>query len=222
MKGDNTREIESDAERSNGTEKNEMKLSDFIKNNIDTITALGIFSALTMFAFSLPVKAFSFFLSAAFLTGTILIWIELWAKFPSDVPHWRLTIFENVVSFAALFFLLYFMLEYVLIVKYALTIFIWFAVMGISSRSIKRNNIFVKLFRKNAKRRVLRYIFGVILLILVFALSALLAEVLSALIRPVLESLRGTANIIEQQLDGLFPADSLTPSDPIDLLMIDR
>jgi len=77
-------------------------LFDFIEENQRLITVLGVFTALTVFSSNLPLKPFGYVLSFMFMSLTVLLWLELWQKFPTKSGSWRLTVFENVLPFTVL------------------------------------------------------------------------------------------------------------------------
>ncbi len=199
------RNRENDRNTDNGKKERpeEYSLGKFVENNINLLTTLGIFSALTVFAFSLPMRAYSFILSAAFLTGTILIWLELWTKFPSQPSNWRLTLFENVVSLAIIVITIYYLNVYIIHIRWLLTFFIWLIIMGNLSRTMKVHNIYDRLFKRKAKYRLLRYIIGIVLIILTLALSTVISTLLAQCSKAVLDSLHSTAVEFEEQLDSL-------------------
>jgi len=55
-----------------------------------------VFTALTVFGSTMRPTEFGQFLSSLFLTLTLLIWFELWGRFPSKGGGWRLDWFENI------------------------------------------------------------------------------------------------------------------------------
>ena len=95
-------EIEKDAQI---IKKN--RLDEFIESNQKLISVLGVFTALTVFTANLQFKVFGYALSFIFMSITLIIWVELLEKFPKGDAHWRLKIFETLLSFSFLALILY-------------------------------------------------------------------------------------------------------------------
>jgi hypothetical protein len=87
-------------------------LSDFIGQNQNLITVLGVFTALTVFAGSIPLPPFRDNLSFFFMSLTILVWIELWRNIPKGNYTWRLRWFQNILSFSILSLVAYWFIGY--------------------------------------------------------------------------------------------------------------
>jgi hypothetical protein len=71
-------------------------LESFIKENEQLLTALGAFAALTVLFQGLPSNFFKYVLSFISLTGTILIWLEIFNKLPKQQAP-RLWLFQYVL-----------------------------------------------------------------------------------------------------------------------------
>jgi len=163
-------------------------LTAFIEDNHKLLSTLGIFIALTVFASSLTLRWIASILSGFFLFATILICFELWERFPSGGST-RLAFFENTLVFATLVVIAYWLLEFRtvwhlgLIVPIAVT-FLWLISVG-----IKRFNVFDRLFRSEpGGRKVLRYIFGLALVTVVWVISTALAILITPPINAFLDA----------------------------------
>lgn len=88
---------------SNENKPSPMTLSEFIEDNHKLISVLGIFSAITVFSASLDFLPGKQFLTGMLLTLSVLLWIELVGKFPSEKVTGLLTWFENILSLTVAF-----------------------------------------------------------------------------------------------------------------------
>jgi hypothetical protein len=176
--------------------KKKVSLVDFVEDNHKLITTLGVFTALTVFVSNLPLKTLGYLLSFLFLTGTVLVWSELWSRFPKPGTN-RLIWFENVLSVAVLILVAYWVLEFRVIWRLLLTTILMLTFLWFMSLTIKRFNLFeflfrIPLFRHNA----LRYLVGVIVIGIALILAAQLANFLAQPINALLDELR-------QQIDSI-------------------
>lgn len=76
-------------------------LSDFIEAHYRLLSALGVMVALTVFAGNLSDRVLGQVLSFLFLTGAMLVFVDLFAKFPKS-NEWRLSWFTTIVALALL------------------------------------------------------------------------------------------------------------------------
>lgn len=166
-------------------------LAAFIDDNYKLLSALGIFTALTLFASNLPLRWIGYALSFLFLTATVLILLELWERFPSKSGTTRLFWFENALFLSGLVVVGYWFLEFRAIWHHLLFIPIASVLMWFFSAIIKRFNLFNVLFRTEpGGRRTLRHIFGLTLWGVVIVASLALASVLSPPINALLDEAR--------------------------------
>ena len=86
-------------------------LTEFIEQNHRTVSTLGILTALAVFSRVLEPKQLGAMLSLALLTGSVLVWIELVARFPQRNFSWRLLWFEWAVQVSMIVFVTYWLLE---------------------------------------------------------------------------------------------------------------
>jgi hypothetical protein len=166
-------------------------LTDFIESNHKLLTILGVFTALTVFSVNLTIKPLGYILAFIYFTMTILVWLEIWSKFPAGTGSWRLFWFENIISFLMLFIIAYWLIEYRSIWKYFLMPLLFIIITGIFSVIIKKFNIFNRLFHtKPGKLKFLRYLFGVLIMIVVLFLSIYLVSFFAPPTNTFLDGLR--------------------------------
>jgi len=146
------------------SEDQEVTLQAFIEDNYRLLSALAIFTALTVFATSISLEGIRTALSFLFLTETILIWFELWASFPSKSGTTRLAFFEIILLFATLVVVFYWLVEFRAVWHHYLFVLISGIVLWVISTLMKRFDLFNRLFRTEpGGRKILRYILGVAL-----------------------------------------------------------
>jgi hypothetical protein len=168
-----------------------ISLSDFIDQNHKLISVLGIFTALTVFTSSLQVKAIGNILSFIFLALTVLVWFELWGKFPSTDTTFRLTWFESILQFAIFGIVVYWLIEYRSIWKHMLTVLLFGIIAASFSQFMKRKNIFNRLFQtEHGRLKWLRYIFGIILIVIILIISVVVASIIAPYVNGFLDKTR--------------------------------
>lgn len=92
-------------------QKQEETLGKFIKDNHHLLVALGVFTTLSIFANSLALKSFGYFLSFMCLTATVLLWSEIRAMAPANACL-KLELFKDVLSFTLYAIILYWLLVF--------------------------------------------------------------------------------------------------------------
>jgi hypothetical protein len=168
-------------------------LTSFIEENHRLLTVLGVFTALTIFASNLPVKPLGGMISFLFMTLTIILWFELWARFPSKRGEWRIVWFESILGITILILVIYWLLDYRVIWNQMLATLIFIVILTPLSWVIKKFNIFNRLFKTQpGKLRILRYILGIIILLGAVSLSLYIASLLAGPINTSLNNLVGT------------------------------
>ncbi len=125
----------------------ENTISTFVEVNHKLITVLGVFTALTVFAANLPLRPFGNILSFMFLALAILVWLELWAKFPKGAVTWRLNWFENILSYAVMIIIAYWFLSFRDIWRIWLPFLIALLFLAGFSMVMKRYDVFDRLFK---------------------------------------------------------------------------
>jgi len=159
----------------------ELTLGQFVEDNHKILSVLGIFTALSVFSSNLALKPLGGFLSLLFLTLTVLIWLEVWQRFPSKSGSARLSWFENILSVTIFLVIFYWLLEFRRIApRDGLTTLLTLVALGVVSSTFKRFNVFNRLFRAQpGKLKWLRSIFGIVLIAGVLYASSRLSGVLA-------------------------------------------
>jgi len=162
----------------------------FIAKYSHLFSALGIFTALTVFALNLPLKSVGSFLSGLFLTMTILIWLELWSKFPGEGGHWRLVHFENLITFAIMTLVFYWLVVYVRVWGQMLFLLIWLILMALVAAAVRKWNLFNRIFGTSpGEMKWLRYTLGSVIALVLLVGTLFLASQIHPKTKQVLDEL---------------------------------
>jgi len=168
--------------------KNIHTLSSFIDENHKLLTSLGVFIALTVFSSNLPLIGLSYFLSFLFLSGAVIIWLETWQKFPKGNATWLLFIFENILSLITVVIILYWFFEFRKIWHGAVFGIILILLLSLFSVFMKRYNIFNRLLHtEHGKLKIVRIIFGILVILTFISLAFILASATSPSVDRILE-----------------------------------
>jgi len=134
-------------------------LSEFVENNNRLLSAVGLFTALTIFATSLEIEILGAFLSFLLLSATVILWMELLEKFPASAPATaKLTWFESTLSLAMLVVVFYWLLQFRGFWRSLLVIPIVLVLAALFSAVLKRFDVFNRAFStKPGKKRGWRY-----------------------------------------------------------------
>lgn len=136
-------------------------LSEFFEQNEKLVSVLGVFTAVSLFVSGLPIHYFAYWLSFLFMVLTIILWLELWAKFPSGVGDWKISVFEDLLLLAMLALVLYMLVDFRGFVVYPLVLVIFSTLLGVFSYAMKRFDLFNKLLRSRpGKHKLVRYLLG--------------------------------------------------------------
>lgn len=143
-----------------------MTLSDFINKNNKLLTALGVFVSLSLFTDRIDSSALlSKYLSFLFLLLAIIIWLELWRKYPKRGDP-LLSWFETILSFAFLMFIMYWFFEYREITFKYIPLIIGLIVFIPVSHIIKKYNLFNRVFKaRQGEKPLLRYLIATALIL---------------------------------------------------------
>lgn len=156
-----------------------LPLGAFLEENQRLITLLGVFSALTLFAGTVRPVEFGRFLSSIFLTLVVLIWLELWSRFPSKAGGWRLSLFESILSLAVLAMVGYWIVVVHVWFRSLITLLVWGGAMAAISKVIKRYDLFNRVFRTVPQGRPkLRYAVGLLVQLVVLGVSLGIASLI--------------------------------------------
>ena len=165
--------------------KEKNTVAKFIRDNKNLLTVFGAFVAITTFAMRLPIKPISAVLTFIFLTLTIIIWLEIWEQFPSGHSTWKLTIFENLLSFGLFVLAFYWILDYRKIWGYVMPFFIALILMSIISVVLKKYKVFNRLFHvKPNECKILRHAIGITLQILILYISIFISFSIGKYVAP--------------------------------------
>jgi len=166
-------------------------LSGFIDENQKLISVLGVFTAICLFVGKLPIQWFAYMLSFMFMVLTVILWLELWSKFPSGSGDWKITTFENILMIAVFTLLTYVLVDFRRLWKSSYLMLLIFAIiLGGFSSVMKRFDLFNRLFRcRPGERRWLRYLLGVAVLSVVGIASIMLANWIAPALNHVLDAM---------------------------------
>ncbi len=168
----------------------------FVENNYRLLTALGVFTALTVYSGNLTLKPVGYVLSFFFLAAAVLLWLELWANFPR-LGTARLFWFENILFFATMILVFYWLVEFRSIWRSFLFLPIAFFILSLLAIIVKRYDLFSRATHAEPGRwKLLRYIFALSL----FWFSVLIALYIAALVaQPVNDFL----DLLDNELRGI-------------------
>ncbi|HEY4507345.1 MAG TPA: hypothetical protein VJJ47_00460 [Candidatus Paceibacterota bacterium] len=150
--------------------KKETGLREYIDQNSNLITALGVFSALTLFSTDLETGIFAAILSLVCLTCTILIWLELWEAFPAKDGGAKIIWFENALALGTLALVVYWLTKISDLYTDALVFVIGLTIMWPISLGLKKWNVFNSLFNaETGQKKFLRHVVGWTLIIAIYS-----------------------------------------------------
>ena len=182
--------LEKDEKEITVPKENRATLTKFIEDNEKLINVLGVFTAIKVFVGELRLQAYGYTLSFMFMTLTVILWLELWGKFPSESGDWKITWFENILFLTVLAILVYWLIDFRDIWHEFLFLLIFGIIGGAFSAVMKKFGIFNKLFRTQAgKLKWLRYTFGIIIMLIVITASWLMAQSIAPIANDVLDSI---------------------------------
>jgi hypothetical protein len=157
--------------------ENKITLGQFVENQQKLISVLGIFTAITTFTYNLPLKPFGYFLSSIFLLISILIWFELWARFPRRPESKSLSLFENLMHLVLCGLFGYWLLAYRML-WYKISYFvIWIFTITILSNLLTKYNLPRKIMgKKLSEKKTAKIIFGIIFFAICFVIAYYIAK----------------------------------------------
>jgi len=169
-----------------------VSLSQFVEQNQKLFGVLGVFTGVSVFVGQLRLHWFAYGLSFVFTLLVLILWIELWGKFPSGSGGWRITVFEDLLSLAVLGLVAYLFIDYRDIwhqyLALAILCLVFSVIMGVVSWAIKRYAVFNRLFRALPNQRViLRYLVATSIGLAAFYLSFYLAKLIAPVANRVLD-----------------------------------
>ena len=165
------------------------RLYDYIEDNHRLISTLGVFTALTLFARQVQPGVFGNFLSALFLTLTLLVLFELSERFPPKMGTSRMYWFESVMSLSVLFLAAHWLLTVRSVFPWITFFLVFASISSLISVLMKRYDLFNRLFRAKAgQRKTLRYFLGIFLVIVSAAVAIAVGSVVATAVDPVLDN----------------------------------
>jgi hypothetical protein len=136
-----------------------------VEENHKLLAVLGIFTALTVFSASLPLRALGSVLSFLFMAMTLLLWLELLERFPAKTTGWRMNLFEILLTFTVLVFVFYWFVDYRAVWEYWLVIPIAAPLLWVAAALMDRFDVFNRVFHaKPGEKRSIRYVLWATLL----------------------------------------------------------
>jgi hypothetical protein len=153
-------------------QKSEISLRDFIKERGDLISTLGIFAGLTLFSHNFISGKIGEGISFLFLSGFVLLFLELWSTFPKQRGTTRLAFFEDALVFTGFGIIAYWFVRlwflsidyFIVVISLLVSIFIVNFLMTI----LKKMGIMDRLFNQVKSEDPKRYLFGTIVIVLIF------------------------------------------------------
>jgi len=190
-----------------------MTLTAFVGENDKLLTALGVFTGLMIFAQALPLKGIAVMLSVIFFTLTVIVWFELWGKFPKKAAP-NLGHFENLLAFGAMLMAFHLLVEVNKTVPAFIMTLVFMAVITPASLLIKKYDFFNRLAGTGpGGKRGLRYALALgivgVSIMAAFGIAGVLTPPVSAFLAGG-ERFFSDPNIW-REASG-FPAPSLPPS----------
>jgi hypothetical protein len=155
-------------------------LSDFIELHHKLITILGVFTALTAFSANLPIKGFAQAISALFLTLTLIVWIELWGRFPSSTGTTTLIWFESILGLTMLALIGYWVVSVRTVFPPLVFILVFGIIINIISWVMKKFDLYNRILHTQlGGRKLLRYVLGTAIIVLSFAITFFITAMVS-------------------------------------------
>jgi hypothetical protein len=165
-------------------------LSGFVEDNEKLVSVLGVFTAISVFVSGLPLHWLGYVLSFLFMILTVILWLELWGRFPSGSGDWKITTFEDILMLAVLALVVYVFVDFRNLWKYSLVVLIYSVALGVFSSAMKRFDLFNRLFRSlPGERRWLRYLVGYVIGLAGFVLALELARFIAPPLNSFLDTL---------------------------------
>ena len=165
-------------------------LFSFIEENHRLLSVLGIFTALTVFARTLPIRILSDLLSFFFLAATVVLWFELQERYPSKTSSQKLRLFEILVSTAVLLLVACWLFLYWAFWRRIL-VAVFFAAFSLATTSLlQKYNVFNRLVGVDANhQKFLRHLVFFIIFSMILVSSIFFANLLGLKVVPLLEQI---------------------------------
>jgi FtsH-binding integral membrane protein len=123
-------------------------IREFVEENDKLLAVLGIFLGVAAFTVNAQIRLVGQIVAFLFILAALLIWSELFFRFKrSKPPHRRLVFFYIILTLAFLTTILYWMLEFTNIMRFALAAIIFqTAYIHIKPEREKQDTKFVRFF----------------------------------------------------------------------------
>lgn len=182
---------------SNKKENNVKKITlrDFLLQERNLISSLGVFIALTIFSQSFIEGVSGTLLSLLFLLLALLIFFELWEQFPKKKGTTKLSLFESYLSIGSILIFLFWLSQLKKIDEdlpiFVITLLLYGPTMAFFSENvIKRFNVFNRIFNtQENEKKIVRYFFGYVAMIAIFFLIYLVIYCLQEYINQFLNTM---------------------------------
>lgn len=160
-------------------------LSGFVEQNEKLIGVLGVFTAVSIFTGQLRLHWFAYGLSFVFMLLVVILWIELWSKFPYGSGDWKIAAFEDLLFLAVIGLVAYVLIDYRDIwdqyLAFAIVYLVLSLIMGSALWIVKKYGMFNRLFRAVPRgKTVLAYLIAMA----IFGMSLYASFRLAVLIAP--------------------------------------
>ncbi len=100
-------------EKNESPVKKEKQLGEFAEEHQKLLSVLGIFTALSAFSINLPIKLIGSGLAFIFLAISVLLWIEVLRRIPSDLDSsFSLILFQILITLGLLLLCAYWLLDF--------------------------------------------------------------------------------------------------------------
>jgi hypothetical protein len=165
-------------------------LGAFVEENHKLLSALAIFTALTVFARALPIRILGDLLSFLFLAATVILWFELQEHYPPQTSSAKLQLFESVVSAAVLVLIGCWLILYWAFWRPLLVVVIFLILSFTATTLFQKYDLFNRLFRvKAGNHRILRRVVYFATVALMLLTTLVLATMLGIKVTPFLEQM---------------------------------
>jgi hypothetical protein len=172
----------------------QITLTDFINENYRILSALGVFTAATVFSANLSLPPFNSWLSFMLMAATVFLWLELVGKFPSGRGSQLLVWFENILTLTTIFLILYWLVAYRSEWRGLLPIPVGLVLLWVIGSLIRRSRLFDRISSvKPRAGKVLRWLTWVTVIVLVLFGAWVISYYVNSLFDAVYKGLQPTA-----------------------------
>lgn len=175
---------------------NKHSIESFLAEHDKLLAGFGIFLAVTLFSKDYVDNQIGRVISFFFLTATLLIWLELWASFPSKNRSWTLITFENLINFGTIFLLIYWITDYYQESKMFILPLILLIIGTILTKVNDKYEIFDSIKKSRIwKHTIIRYLFGFLFFAVIIFITVLLTALIMGGLDPLMEEWKTSLKI---------------------------